>query len=272
MERKADCVATTSARSISASAKTMWGDLPPHSKVQRFRLPAASCMILRAVAWLPVKEILFTPRWAASAAPAVAPKPGTTLKTPAGKPASATSLAISSAVTGVCSAGLTTMALPAAKSRTDLPRIEQDRRIPGQDGADHAHGLPARIGQRVRLEGNLLALDLVGGAGEEISQSTARCTSPTVSRNGLPLSRLSSSASCAASRRTSSASFSSRAPRWLAVILVFHGPAMAARAAATALFTSSSSASATSAQTSSVEGSIEAMARPECGATHSPPI
>ena len=53
------------------------------------------------------------------------------------------------------------------QSRTDLPRIEQDRRIPGQDGADHADRLPARIGQRVRLEGNLLALDLVGGAGEE---------------------------------------------------------------------------------------------------------
>ena len=50
------------------------------------------------------------------------------------------------------------------------------------------------------------------------------------------------------------------------------GGAIAARAAATALSTSTASASATSAQTVSVEGSIEGIARPEWGRVHSPPI
>jgi len=49
VERKAECVAITSARSRSASAKMMCGDLPPHSSVSRLRLPDAACMIFCAV-------------------------------------------------------------------------------------------------------------------------------------------------------------------------------------------------------------------------------
>ena len=57
--------------------------------------------------------------------------------------------------------------------RADLPRIEQDRRIPRQDRADHAHRLAPRIGERVGLERDLLALDLVGRA-REIDQPIDR--------------------------------------------------------------------------------------------------
>ena len=56
----------------------------------------------------PVKATLSTSSWAASAAPAVSPKPVTTFTTPSGMPASAMSSASRSAVSGVCSAGLRT--------------------------------------------------------------------------------------------------------------------------------------------------------------------
>src|SRR5262249_12915220 len=63
---------------------------------------------------LPVNAILSTPPCATSAAPAISPKPFTTLTTPGGKPTSSNQLAISSAVSGVCSAGFSTQQQPAA--------------------------------------------------------------------------------------------------------------------------------------------------------------
>ena len=61
-----------------------------------------------------MKAILSTSGCAASAAPAVGPKPGTTLKSPGGAPASAKHFASSSAVIGVSSAGFSTTVLPQA--------------------------------------------------------------------------------------------------------------------------------------------------------------
>ena len=48
--------------------------------------------------------------------PVVSPRPGTTLSTPAGTPASAASSASRIAVRGVCSAGLTRQEQPAASA------------------------------------------------------------------------------------------------------------------------------------------------------------
>ena len=59
-----------------------------------------------------MKATLSTSLWAASAAPAVSPKPVTTFTTPSGTPASATRPARRSAVSGVCSAGLSITVLP----------------------------------------------------------------------------------------------------------------------------------------------------------------
>jgi hypothetical protein len=64
----------------------------------------------------PVKAILSTSSWAAKAAPAVSPNPVTTFTTPSGMPASAISWASSSAVSGVCSAGLSTTQLPVVRA------------------------------------------------------------------------------------------------------------------------------------------------------------
>ena len=72
----------------------------------------------------PVNEILRTSGWSTSASPASEPLPGTTLRTPGGRPASTASSARASAVSGVTSAGLTTTELPIARAgATFQPRI-----------------------------------------------------------------------------------------------------------------------------------------------------
>ena len=63
----------------------------------------------------PVKPMPSTSMCSASALPAVWPKPGTTLNTPGGRPASTASSAIASAVSGDFSEGLSTSELPAAR-------------------------------------------------------------------------------------------------------------------------------------------------------------
>ena len=63
-----------------------------------------------------MNAIFATSMWRASACPASAPKPGTTLNTPAGNPAATASSAIFSALSDEFSAGLTTMLLPIAKA------------------------------------------------------------------------------------------------------------------------------------------------------------
>ena len=103
------------AASTSASSKTITGDLPPSSSDTRLRLPADAFTISCPTSVLPVNATLSTPGCAASAAPA-SPKPVTTLTTPSGKPASHTSCASRSAVSGVCSAGLSTTVLPQASA------------------------------------------------------------------------------------------------------------------------------------------------------------
>jgi len=63
-----------------------------------------------------VNATLSTPGWAASAAPAVSPKPVTILTTPLGKPISSRSSPSRSADKGVSSATLSTTVQPVAKA------------------------------------------------------------------------------------------------------------------------------------------------------------
>ena len=67
----------------------MFGLLPPSSRLTFFRFPVAAVAMSLPTSVEPVKAILSTPSWAASAAPAVSPYPVTTLTTPSGSPASA---------------------------------------------------------------------------------------------------------------------------------------------------------------------------------------
>src|SRR5256885_14094514 len=100
--------APSTAASQSASGKKILGDLPPSSRVTRLRVSAALLTMILPTAALPVKAILSTWGCATMAAPAVSPKPLTMLTTPGGRPASSSQLANSRAVSGVCSAGLST--------------------------------------------------------------------------------------------------------------------------------------------------------------------
>jgi hypothetical protein len=64
----------------------------------------------------PVKQIFRTAGWLMNRSPTTLPLPGTTVKTPAGKPASRASSPSRIAVSGVSSAGLSTTVLPAASA------------------------------------------------------------------------------------------------------------------------------------------------------------
>ena len=76
--------------------------------------PAAVAPTWRPTAVEPVKLTMSTSGWATRAAPATAPRPGTTLTPPGGMPASRHACANITLVSGVSSAGLSTMVLPAA--------------------------------------------------------------------------------------------------------------------------------------------------------------
>src|ERR1700751_6451752 len=94
----------------------MSGDLPPSSNETRLRLFAEAWTIFCPVRCEPVKATLSTPGWAASAAPAVSPYPGTMLTTPAGTPASRINSPRRKAVSGASSAGLRMTVHPVASA------------------------------------------------------------------------------------------------------------------------------------------------------------
>src|SRR5262245_30568670 len=108
--------APRTAASTSESAKMMFGLLPPSSSETFFTVSAAVRATNLPTSVDPVNEILSTLGCATSAAPAVVPGPGTTLKTPAGSPASAQISASARAVSGVCAAGFNTTVLPHASA------------------------------------------------------------------------------------------------------------------------------------------------------------
>ena len=107
--------AASTARSISASANTSKGDLPPSSSVTGTGPAAAARMTARPVGTDPVTVILSTPTCELRASP-TNPSPCTTEKTPGGNPASSSTSANATALSGVCSEGLKTIALPAASA------------------------------------------------------------------------------------------------------------------------------------------------------------
>ena len=108
--------AVAAACARSASAKITFALLPPSSKVQRLTWSAQPFMIILPTAVDPVKQILRTPGWVTKRSPTTAPRPGMTVNTPSGSPASRPSSASRIAVSGVSSAGLSTTVLPAASA------------------------------------------------------------------------------------------------------------------------------------------------------------
>src|SRR3989442_1611460 len=99
--------------SRSASSNTMNGLLPPSSRESFLPEPAVALRMTRPTSAEPVNAILSTSGWSTSSAP-VRPSPAITFSTPGGSPASATSSANASAVSGGNSAGFKTTRVPAA--------------------------------------------------------------------------------------------------------------------------------------------------------------
>ncbi|MNH18926.1 hypothetical protein D3C79_786470 [compost metagenome] len=105
----------STAASISASSKMITGALPPSSMCMRLTLSAVLAMMLAPVAIEPVSDTMRTFGWLTSGVPTLGPRPKRIFSTPAGNISLASS-ARRKAVSGVCSDGLSTTVLPAARA------------------------------------------------------------------------------------------------------------------------------------------------------------
>ena len=106
------------ASSRSASAATITGVALPSSRLTRLR--GARSRIFQPTAAEPVKVMSATRSSSTRTSPISAAGPQTTLSQPGGSPASVSSSASSSAESGVCDAGFSTTAQPAARAGATL--------------------------------------------------------------------------------------------------------------------------------------------------------
>ena len=252
----------------------MFGDLPPNSSVTRLRAWPAFAPISRPTAVEPVNAILSHPGWSTSAAP-VSPSPVSTFSTPGGNPASRASSPRRSALSGVCSAGLSTTVQPAARAGRELPDRHQQREVPRHDLPAHADRLAARVAVHVRRRHRQhVALDLRRPA-REVAQVRARCRRRPRTARAPPACRCPPTRSARVPRRDlpgpAPAPPSRARVRWGASCA--HGPSSnASRAARTARSTSSPPACGTCAISRPVAGSSVANVRPSAAAGRSEPI
>jgi hypothetical protein len=134
--------AAAAARSRSASAKITLADLPPELErdpLDRLRRAGGDRAPDRRRAGerdLRDVGVLDQPR-----ARRPSPAPTTTLTTPSGSPASSAMRSKRSAVSGVSSAGLSTIVLPGRERRRHLPRGDRQREVPRRDQPDDAERL-----------------------------------------------------------------------------------------------------------------------------------
>ena len=146
----------------------MLADLPPSSSETLVIPAAAPCMIEVPTSVEPVNEILRMRGWWISASPTTEPRPGTTLKTPAGSPASVAMSARARAERGVTPAGLATTELPMARAGATFQDEDQHREVPRDDQPAHADRLAERQQGAVGVAGDRLTVDLVDGACVEV--------------------------------------------------------------------------------------------------------
>ena len=151
--------AAPTALSMSASASTSIGSLPPSSTQAFFSKPPAWAAMRRPTAVEPVKVIALTKGWAINSSPTSATdsrEQVTTLSTPSGTPASAsTSAKTSPPVTGVSSEGFSTTALPAAKAKA-MPREDSSKgKFQGEMAATTPSGRRTAMLTLLWLEGRI---------------------------------------------------------------------------------------------------------------------
>ena len=134
------------ATSTGVSGNTSTGDLPPSSRVAFAKRLAVASAMERPGSVPPVNTTLRTSGWPVSAAPALGPRPLTTLSTPSGMPASRAMSPSSMAVSGVCSDGLRTTELPVARAGARLFEAIIIGWLKEARIADHAEREAARVG------------------------------------------------------------------------------------------------------------------------------
>ena len=141
--------APSTAASKSASAKKMFGDLPPSSSEIFFSVSAAPRMIVLPTSALPVNAILSTSAMLDDRRAGVSPAPVTMLTTPGGSPASAKLDASASDGQRRLLGRLQHRRAAGADRRRELPRRHQQRIVPRDDLPGDADRLAQREAHRV---------------------------------------------------------------------------------------------------------------------------
>ncbi|TPW12118.1 MAG: cell wall surface anchor family protein [Acidimicrobiaceae bacterium] len=224
-------IASATTSRSGACSPTKCADFPPSSVITGTRLVAADAVsTCRPVASEPVRFTKSMPSCATSAVPTTSPRPATTFKTPAGRPASIANSASNIALAEEVSLGLSTTQFPMANTGTTLVNATKNGKFHGEMTATTPRG--------TRHAGGTASADT---SGTIPSRSRAICaaagTSAMVMPRGMPTSSVSSSASRSVCRSTRSARRASASTRATGS---FHTPRASARLAApTARSTSS---------------------------------
>jgi hypothetical protein len=116
LARNLEAINPSAAASRSASSKTRKGAFPPSSIVTRFTVEAESAISFFPTAVEPVKLSFLMSGLRVNSGPMTEASPVRTEKSPAGSPARSASSASARAENGVCGAGFTSMAQPAASA------------------------------------------------------------------------------------------------------------------------------------------------------------
>src|SRR2546430_13736617 len=163
------------------------GLLPPSPSGTRFTVPAGSRWITWPTAVDPVKAILPTRGWRTSAAPAVAPGPGTTFRAPGGRPAAGAFPPTSRAVGGVSWAGLSTTVHPAASAGATFHVARFKGKFHGTIAPTTPTGSRSVYVKKLPFTGSVSPVSLSAQPAEERDVSIAIATSIVDSNIGLPL-------------------------------------------------------------------------------------
>ena len=139
--------AAAAAASRSASANTMFADLPPSSSVTRLIVAAAPAAIERPTSVEPVNAILATSGCSTRRCPHVRPGPTTTFTTPSGRPASRASSREAQRRQRRQLRRLEHDRVARRERRRELPRRDRQREVPRRDQTDDAE----RLAHRERL-------------------------------------------------------------------------------------------------------------------------
>ncbi len=251
---------------------TIFGVLPPHSRLTRFMLDSPEYLMKNLpTSAEPVKATQSTSMWRPRAWPAVSPKPGSTFSTPSGTPASAASSAARIVVSGVCSAGLTITELPAASAGPIFQAAIMSGKFHGTTAATTPTGSRVISASASAAVGAISSYTLsTASAYQRIQAAEAGMSMEEASRIGLPMSRVSSRASSVACLRIRSANLSRILLRLAGAMLRQRPSSKARRAAATARSTSSAWHEATWASTRPLAGLTQSNVAPLAASTYLP--